>query len=213
MSLVLCQINQEWMDTAPKDTVVNTLHFADGTPSPLSDTDYGDIASVVGAAFHTFYADASTDGIGGTKRGFTTKVYELDDPSTREAPRRPRATHVIAPTANEAVTGLGPRQIATCLSFYSTANNPRTRGRIYLGPFATHVLDADHVPVDSLHPALTTLVGQFGAAGGDGVEWVTFSTRGAGHASVSHWWMDDRWDVIRKRASQATKRITGTTGG
>lgn len=207
MSLAVCEVTAYWTDTVPRDRVVNTLHFANGSPDPINDTDYGDIASTVADAFHSFFTSIGTGSV--PKRGYETRVYELDDTK----PRVPRATHTIAPTGAEDSDSLGPRQVASVLSYYSgdSALAARKRGRLYLGPFAKSLLGS-RVPTDITSQA-HNLATAFGSAGGDNVQWVTFSRVGGGHDTVAHWWMDDRWDTIRRRGLKPLSRVTGTSGG
>lgn len=206
MALVQVQVDTKWTDTVPADLVVNTLHFSNGAPDPLNDTDYNAIAADVKDAFVAFFTPV--DG-GGFTRGFDVRAYELDDAK----PRNPRGTSSLAPGAAESAAALGPRQVACCLSYFSglSALNKRARGRIYLGPFTNAIETANVAAVILTHaPDLVTALG---AVGGSDIEWVTFSRVGAGHAPVSHWHMDNRWDTIRGRLKKATSRIQGTSGG
>lgn len=201
MSLMAVQCTMSYTDTLVPDMTTHTLHYADGTPSPLSDPDYASVASDVGHALQTYYTTvSSTD-----SRGFMTRVYELDDAT----PRAPKVDHVIAP-GGPTPDALGPRQVAQVLAFFSQGRNlPRNRGRIYLGPFQYSVMAGWHVN-PGIMTACAALATALGAAGPDSVKWVTFSTVGAGHHDVTNWWCDNRWDTQRRRLPKATARNAGT---
>lgn len=219
MALLLTQTQVYWQDTLPRDMISHSLHFATGNPDPIDSVDYQGVADHLTAAFKSYYTAVEGTAHG---RAFRTKVYNLDDATSSAPGGVKRAPHAVS--TNEVGIGvesdstMAPRQVAAVLSFYSTDNQPRHRGRVYLGPFAASAVAADVIPASISGTALAELVGQFGAVGsGLGLEsdihWVTFSRSGAGHATVSHWWMDNRWDTVRKRLRKPTSRVSGTTGG
>ncbi len=108
---------------------------------------------------------------------------------------------------------LQPRELALCLSYYSEVNRPRFRGRIYLplgALFTGSALGAR--PDNSLQTKLAGLASAFGGLGGVDVDWSVWSDRDQEARPVSHWWVDDEWDVQRRRGLRATGRLEADIG-
>src|SRR5215211_4108952 len=144
---------------------------------------------------------AASPPIGGTKP-FKIRIYNAQAP----APSYPLAT---AEQAGTAPASVGPREMALCLSYYSTWNRPRTRGRVYIP--ASFVGGATQLRPTS---------GQITQA----LDWRTYLTSGlpAGHNmvvysrtadasyGVTNFWVDDEWDVVRSRGRKPTTRQLAT---
>jgi hypothetical protein len=133
----------------PRDQYENTFHFQ----TPSGDSAVGTQAEYATAAARVanFYTGASAGGGAGVAGYFsnailtvaTVKVYDYaggaegaSDVDT--GPPVFVASFIVEPSQSGA-QGL-PEEIALCLSYYSTSNTPRHRGRIYLGPWADAVL-------------------------------------------------------------------------
>lgn len=106
-----------------------------------------------------------------------------------------------------------PREVALCLSFYGDRNIPRRRGRLYIPAFVVAS------SVNSLRPLLATrqrvadLVPVLAGAGGSDVDWIVWSKTERVAHKVTNWWVDDEWDIQRRRGLRSTTRDTGTTTG
>lgn len=105
-----------------------------------------------------------------------------------------------------------PRELALCLSFYSQRNAPRTRGRLYL-PVPV-ILSGG---VSGARPGLTitqqaaALVPLLTGLGGADIDWSIWSRTDQTPRAVTHWFIDDEWDVQRRRGLRSSYRTTGTT--
>jgi hypothetical protein len=103
-----------------------------------------------------------------------------------------------------------PRELAVCLSFYGERNVPRQRGRLYIPTWFTSHLTGSLRPTNP-NAVMAALPGLFAGLGGPDVDWCVYS-RKLDHAfSVTDWWCDNEWDVVRSRGMRPTSRITGTT--
>lgn len=103
-----------------------------------------------------------------------------------------------------------PRELAVCLSFYSQRNLPRQRGRLYMPlPLIGTALSAR--PNVGHFGKGSSLAAKFQALGGADVDWCVYSRVDNVARPVTHWWMDDEWDVQRSRGLRGTTRTTGTT--
>jgi hypothetical protein len=102
------------------------------------------------------------------------------------------------------------REVSLCLSFYATHNRPRRRGRVYapgpclgtaptLRPTTTHM-----TKVAGLAPIFQDL-------GGLDVDWSVYSAADNDANPVTHWYVDDEWDIQRRRGLRPTTRQAGTT--
>jgi len=165
------------------------------------------------SALATQIASNMTSYLGGPYRG-QIKVY-LED-------FNPGATHNPLSTADFGTVGtiLGsgtPREIALCLSYYATQNTKRYRGRLYIPhawlrapaggpgtaadarPTATHIAKALSFAPTVLAPVSTL-----------GMRWSVASTVDKVARKVTNYWVDDEWDVQRRRGYRGTTRQTGT---
>lgn len=205
----------------PEDRFVNTFGFraTDGV-SEISETHYDAIA----AALQELYTvDAPVGGyslaelLSGTAISDTkpadVRMYDLGQPAgdpTAGIP--PRVVHLRSfalPALSPSATL--PNEIALVGSFYADRNLPRYRGRIYWGPLlgGTNVslastVQADVVPtgtaIDVLQSALKRL------AQNATVDWCVISQKDAQARSVLAGWVDNRFDVQRRRGTAASAR-------
>jgi hypothetical protein len=58
---------------------------------------------------------------------------------------------------------------------------------------------------------MTDLVNLFTGLGGPDVDWCVYSRRLDNPFSITDWWYDNEWDVIRARGMVGTARVKGTT--
>jgi hypothetical protein len=144
----------------------------------------------------------------GNSNELTVKLYEIGKPP----PNRPQATKVSAlPNAAEASIF---REMACCLSFYGGSNNPNQRGRLYIPLFLASSGTTPGVrPSTTVRDKIGTLAPIFAGLGGVNVDWIVWSPTKQAATRVTNWWVDDEFDVQRRRGLRPTARTSGTTGG
>lgn len=134
----------------------------------------------------------------------TVKLYDIEGTK----PVYPAAQKTVNPGNNLPTTG--PREIALCLSFYAGQNRKRYRGRVYI-PFSW-VARTSGLTVIGSRPsaAQITKVLSFRTVlqdlGGPDVDWEVWSGVDRTGRSVSDCWVDDEWDIQRRRGSRPTTR-------
>jgi hypothetical protein len=192
--------------TAPRDAMQITPHFRVGAGiAPDAVGDWQDLCDDLADGLNT-WADV-------TRRQLTVKLYEI--PATRPTPgigdpNRPKAT-AVRDVGHIDEAGR-PRELALCLSFNGGANAPRERGRLYLpahfvvaaGSLSARPDPADRVRVGQLVPVFTGL-------GGIDVDWIVWSPTRWAATAVERWYVDDEWDVQRRRGLRPVNRTEGTT--
>ena len=184
-------------DTAlPRDRFVITPHFSTPNPWPEMQSLVDDLADRL-AAF---------DQAGANGREVNVRAYDAQSPP----PNRPLAEATRARDVAPASRTM--REIALCLSFYSEFNEPRRRGRLYLplfwisgGATVGPRPAAEHIARAAMLPEI------FQNLGGTDVDWCVFSRRDNEARPVTNWWIDDEFDVQRRRGLRSTTRTTGTT--
>ena len=178
----------------PEDRYSNTLYFAvDGLPSDEQIQDLADDLRDIYLA-RSFCAGCRVE----------VRAYNMADAKPR--PERGFAFGTAALTAKD-----GPGQVALCLSYYSERNLPRNRGRIYCGPYPTPGVRPQATHQDELSTHAQALSG----LGGVNVDWSVWSPTtaaegGDGSKSISNYWIDNSWDIQRRRKIDGTSRVTGT---
>jgi hypothetical protein len=131
---------------------------------------------------------------------FTVKMYDAEKPP----PSYPLATVVQAGTP---VNSIVPRELSLCLSYYSTFNRPRLRGRLYLpspfitGSYASRPTGAQVAEALSWNTPLTQGLPS-------ATNMVVWSRRDRKANGVSDFWVDDEWDIVRSRGRKPTSRAT-----
>lgn len=106
-----------------------------------------------------------------------------------------------------------PREVACCLSFYSTRNLPRQRGRLYI-PMALIVpsLNINQArPTGSIQAKVGELAAGLQELGDTEVDWSVYSRVDDDARPVTNWYVDDEWDTIRSRGLRPTARLAGST--
>lgn len=191
-------IGYEAANPATRDRWQNTLYFRDNAViAPDADALCTDLAAIYAAA-HNF----------GHANRIQVKAYDIGTP----APRVPIGEHT---TERGLETG-GPREVALCLSFYSDVNQPRRRGRIYVGPWSGALGTR---PTDAAMNEVLALSGSFAGLGGANIDWCVYSpTSSVGGGGpvfhkISTAWVDDEWDVQRRRGLRGTKRFSSDVSG
>ena len=186
----------------PRDRFVITPHFSDAgsvanDPQGLCD----DLADALVGWRGTF---------SGVSREVLVKAYDAEHVSTAQDPGVPLGEAIREPNAfPQSAT---PRELAVCLSFYSERNLPRRRGRLYVpGPFVFGSGVSVARPSDAHRAIVAGLVPIFTGLGGADVDWVVWSRRDRVARPVTHWYVDDEFDVQRRRGLRSTTRTVGTT--
>jgi hypothetical protein len=189
-------------DTAlPRDRFVLTPHFDVGfdignlDASPDAQALCDDLAE----ALRTFFVPA---------RGREIEVKAYDAQGTKPVYPIGRAIRDQGLYPESPVM----REVALCLSFYSSRNTKRQRGRLYVPAAAAFTgssmparpSEAHRIYVGTLAPILQNL-------GGTNVDWVVYSRVDDTARPVTNWFVDDEWDVQRRRGFRSTTRTVGTT--
>lgn len=178
------------------------------------------------AATNTFYFDADDDGVLNDIHVFvkdfyasqmerfsnlidrancTTEWYRMSDPT----PRSPVATFTM--TGLPTSTSAGPPEVALVLSYQgekiSGLPQARRRGRVYLGPLAAMT---DSRPPSGLinfaENAGQALLDASNAA--TDWTWAQYSPTNGSGINVTNGWVDNEYDIQRRRGRKATARQT-----
>lgn len=214
----------------PEDVFINTFHFQTQSATVTE-------AENIVAALKDLYTLAAPGGspanapigqwIGGVvKRDANAckiKVYDLEEPKPRP----------ILHTGQFTMTGTStgytqdlPAEVALCATFWGVANRPRTRGRVYLGPWGNHASGAGtngrSIPIIGLRQSIAASFGRLINISGATFQLCVFS-RGVYqidgvvqpvteqlYTPVTDGWVDDAWDTQRRRGQEATTRTTFT---
>ena len=105
-----------------------------------------------------------------------------------------------------------PREIALCLSFYGQHNRPRERGRLYI-PGAAFGMTTALRPSAANMTKVMALGPLFADLGGADVDWVVYSRANNDTTKVQNYYVDDEWDIVRRRGLRPVSRQKATTSG
>lgn len=211
MSVVRAQVVFPKLSGIAADASVNTLYFnTSATPDTteldaiqdLLESFYGEDTSTGGTQIANYMSNLINDA------NIRVRYYNMASPE----PRVPLREDLLA--INVGTDDPLPEEIALCLSFHApfTSGEPkaRRRGRIFLGPLAKNIVGstananrpyADAIPVFTT--AMERLRDDSAAAA---VPWCVWSqTDGAGF-NVSAGWVDNAFDVQRRRGVAPTQR-------
>jgi hypothetical protein len=194
MALIEAQVAVALDSTLPRDRIISVLHFNAHDIDPVAGIDYNQLATDLDAIWRSNWGRPA-----GTQEQQVT-LYDLDDPK----PRAPRAQVVTskgaAPNSNL------PREVALCLSFYSERNLPRNRGRIYLSPAARGLSSLGARPSATNMSDALAMADAFSGLGGVNIDWCVRSVMDNQFKKVTHAFVDDEWDTVRKRGLRKTTR-------
>lgn len=171
----------------PRDAITINPHYNGSDPQAL--------ASALKANLIAFTPVAD--------KPFTIKVYD----AMKAPPNFPLATAVQSGTP---VASSMPREIALCLSYYTTYNRPRYRGRLYLpGWWFTSVPQVR--PTQAITDQALLFPSQvLTKAMPAQTNWVVYSPReGKAQGGVTDIWVDNEWDTQRSRGLKADARSVG----
>jgi hypothetical protein len=185
----------------PRDAMQITPHFRHQNVLPLDSVDWQSLADDLANGL-------ANVGNAGVDKQVTVKLYDV----AGTTPNRPRATKILYPGASAEPTL--PRELALCLSFYGGPNAPKNRGRIYVPYWLVAASGTTGVrPTATERANAAEFVPLFAGLGGVNVDWIVWSPTTDSATKVENWWVDDEWDVQRRRGYRPTTRLAGTTGG
>jgi hypothetical protein len=194
----------------PEDVYVNTFYFRDdsavGTPA--------DVADNLTANLQEFYNVTPTGAAGLASLAtrmpsnviddeVEVRVYDLGQPS----PRYP-ITNFFNMTGQ--VTSALPSEVAVCLSYVAGQNQPKQRGRIYVGPLATNVVTVTNgraVVADNF--AMSLLLSYVRLMNKSNASPVLWSPTDQITKEITGCWVDNAFDTQRRRGEIANTRWTG----
>jgi hypothetical protein len=187
MAIYRVQIGFQLDSALPKDMVTINPHYFGDNPQALGDALKVNLLALPVVA---------------TQVPFTIKVYDAQ----KAAPNYPLYT-VSSGTGFKATAK--PREVAICLSYYSTYNRPSYRGRLYIpGAFIAGTFDLR--PSGGQITETLTWKNVIGKGLPSSHNWVVYSPKLNQSNGVSHVWVDDEWDTIRSRGLKSTVRTVQT---
>lgn len=137
-----------------------------------------------------------------TIKPFKIKIYDA---------QKPPPSFPLAEAANGtgfATTSI-PREMALCLSYYSSFNRPSYRGRLYI-PMALIGGQLNLRPTQAQIDEVLTWGPLLGKQLPAQHNWVIYSRKRNASDGVTAYWCDNEWDVVRSRGLRGDARSTGT---
>jgi len=210
MTTVRVQCRLQGDSGVPEDVFVNTWHVATGE-APLDEV----MAVDLSAAFTQFY----TESIPALSQSLKTylspaiasaewRFYDLGDPE----PRVPIVKTPLWGTVSD--KNPMPAEIAVCLSMHGDAPvTPRKRGRVYIGPLNTDAAASGQTSDARVEAGLQTLLGMLANRLVESLEpnTLVILSRASGlQIPVVGGWVDNAFDIQRRRGYDATARTTWT---
>lgn len=221
MTVLKAQVTIPRITGVPADAVVNTFHF---------DTDADDVEAAgyfvtIRDRLRILYQTLDNYLSALVASPAVLKVYNLKDPQ----PRAPIGEDTIPLAGMQAADF--PAEIAVCASYAAAAASGesmrRRRGRIYIGPTNSTTRGAIENGDPIVLPSARTAIGaalQVLASAND-PKWCVWSAAAAGAPAgvggaytqaqldagandVTNGWVDDRFDIQRRRGAKPTTRTT-----
>lgn len=200
---------------SPKDVYTNTFYFRNESGPGSS----AQMADNLATDLQEFYGTAPTDvaspvSISSRMSGAVIadnpelRVYDLGQP----APRYPIIRFL---TIDFNTTSYFPSEVAACLSYVAAENQPRSRGRIYLGPLAanTAVVADGRATIDA-NFRTCALASSRRLMLKPNHTWELWSPTSGQMKTITGLWMDNAFDTQRRRGEEASGRLTiGTYAG
>jgi len=201
MPSLRAQVILHTADSIPANYITNSWAFTSSTPIGA--------ATQITAALKAFYDSVSATSMAATitQNGHEIKYYDL--PGVK--PNYP-ATEALFNLALQPVGNPLPAEMAMVLSFQGTRTpglpQARRRGRVYIGGIKETVNSSGR-PVTSAMNQLATAALTFKtaiAAITPAVQWAVWSGTDGAAVPVASGWVDNAFDVQRRRGVKATSR-------
>lgn len=197
------------MDTnVPGDSITSTTHWRN-TSTPTSDFD--NVKDII-KDFYTLAASGQAAAVQSYLSADIgpvcyVKAYALADPT----PRAPVYEGQFNISASSGTAGL-PHEVALCVSFQADREagqrQNHRRNRFYLGPFTEAANVPGGVPestmVSDIQKAARTMLAA--ADNADVWNWVVWSPFRSEYYDLTNGWVDNAWDIQRRRGRAATTR-------
>lgn len=211
----------------PEDAVTNTWHFrSQGDASDVDDFEF--LSNELGGFYfsaHDIYGVSSffSQALSRAVDGASITWYDLSDP----IPRAPRYYYEFNLNAAIDTSQSIPAELAVCLSFRGSLTGigegigesvhprARRRNRVYLGPLNNYAIDGvrpnnEAVVSGDFRDIISEAAGILHAnCSASGRPWVVHSPTDDNVHSIVEWWIDDAFDVQRRRGNLATERTVG----
>nr|CRY97191.1 hypothetical protein [uncultured prokaryote] len=177
------QIGFPFDSTFPRDVITMNPHYQGDNPQALADA---------------LKTNLTNSGQLGANMPFKIKIYDAEKP----APNYPIA---------DAENGTGytvtnfPREIALCLSYYSTYNRPSYRGRLFV-PFFFVGGPLGLRPTQTQQLNVLTFANTFGSNLPNQHTWSVYSKKMKRAWTISDAWCDNEWDTVRSRGLRPENR-------
>lgn len=175
----------------------NSWVFGMFPAGPTTETAMTAAATAVKAFYNDIAADLSKH------VGFISfKAYDLGE----APPRTP--LEIGGLTAISSAASL-PSEVASCLSYWNgTVPRPSKRGRLFIGPLKTSVVDnTPNVPrVSSAHRTTVTSACVTHFSGMSGLKWGLLSQRLGVIWTIESVYVDDAFDIQRRRGEDPTTK-------
>lgn len=197
------QISMPVDTNLPRDRIVNMVHLEHVTGG-IFDTDLEAICADIAEMYQFHYLDSTKEVL--------VKAYDTD-----AKPNYPRASVVVNPGVPWGCSS--PREIALCMSFAANhRGNKSERGRIYLMPslVAGQNLLGQRPSAGQLTWALnfyTSPNQSFPDIGGVDWKFGVWSPTYKKFTQSQQAWVNDDWDVQRRRGLRESTRQTATREG
>jgi hypothetical protein len=198
------QVSMPVNDTLPRNRMANVIHLQH-VVGALADTDLEAMCADIAELWQTRYANTSNE--------VQVKAYDVD-----AVPNYPRADVVV--NAGVAWAMAQPREICCCLSFAGIhKGNRRQRGRIYLEPgissttLSTGALRPPQAVLDWCLQWYTEPNASLPDLGGVDWQFGIYSVTGKSFTQAQQAWVNDDWDVQRRRGLRESTRVQATREG
>lgn len=203
------QVILKGLSGSPKDVYTNTFYFHNnnfgGTHDTVADQLADDLTEFYNAPPTTVATPvALSSRLSGETLNDTVeiRVYDLGDP----APRYPK---IRSRTWTINTTSSLPSEVAACLSLVAGENQPRRRGRLFLGPLAANtIVVTDGRPQIQVNMRESVLASAQRLMEKPSFEWCVYSPTSGQMNVITGAWMDSAFDTMRKRGEAATHRMT-----
>jgi hypothetical protein len=202
MSLVRAQVRLQGKTGTPEDVITNTFHFSSGAGDaiPL-------VYDTIHIALGVFYGVVDQYLSDMVFAAAEVRYYDMTD-------AEPRVPYIKPLTLTLPVNPPLPAEVAICLSYNAGAPiTPRRRGRIFLGPLGTNVLAAGAGTDARVSTTVQTNIANAAAnlaALGTLYPWVIYSPTSGAFDEVTQGYVDNAFDIQRRRGFKTTARTAWT---